>query len=105
MLIDHDDPNVEGAKNLVRFWGRPALCLAAVVAGLFIFTKIDGALDRGPTSHTPIYHPVPGSADQNSNGVLPTFDANLSTPTTAPDSGKANSNRSLPPFNPTSPTG
>lgn len=99
MLTEAEDAQLEGAKNLVRFWGRPALCIVAVVAGFFIFTKVDAATDPGPASHTPTYQHVDASYHgQNSNGVPPTFAGNLPTSTTLPDSSHGANSNGVPPF-------
>ncbi len=101
MLTEAEDVQLEGAKNLVRFWGRPALCIVAVVAGFFIFTKVDAAIDPGPASHNPTYHHVDASYHgQSSNGVPPTFEGNVPDSTTPPSGHSANSNGVPPAFKP-----
>lgn len=71
MLTEAEQAHAEGAKNLWRYKGRGTLAIVAIVAGLFIFAKVDAASDPGPSGPPLITHHAP--VGPSSNGAPPVF--------------------------------
>lgn len=77
MILDQDDPRVEGAKHLWRFWGRTNIevwvFLAILVALAVLSPFADHLLHGSPSQPAPVVVKVPACHSNacNSNGTPP----------------------------------